>query len=59
MKLLTIKEVMAELRIGRSTVWKWVKAKKLTVVKLSKRKTLFPAAEIARMVADRTRKALV
>lgn len=51
--LMTLKEVREELKIkSRVTLWKWVKAGKLSVVKLSERKVYIERSELERFINE-------
>ena len=52
--LMTLKEVREELKIkSRVTLWKWVKAGKLSVVKLSERKVYIERSELERFINEK------
>lgn len=45
-ELLTLREVMARLKVSRSTVWRWIKEGRLHPVKLGPRSNRFRVAEV-------------
>jgi len=45
-KVYRVKEIVALFGIGRSTVWLYVKEKKLTAIRVSSRVTVFDAKEV-------------
>jgi excisionase family DNA binding protein len=50
-RYLTIREVMAVLRVGRSTIWNYIAAGKLVKHQVTPRgKVLIPAASVERLI---------
>lgn len=49
-QLLTVREVAAQLRVTPRTVYLWIRAGKLSAIRISERVTRIPASEVARML---------
>ncbi len=47
-KVYRVKDIVEQFGVARSTVWLYVKEKKLTLIKISSRVTVFDAKEVHR-----------